>query len=66
MKKIKMTKREYAQEIMHHAVSRVILGVALFSAPLTAFGYSRSLSDLVLLAVAYFNQAIYVIISLAI
>ncbi len=66
MKPHKITKKEYAQEILNHAISRVMLGIALFSAPLTAFGYSRSLSDLVLLAIGYFNQAIYLIISLAI
>jgi phosphatidylglycerophosphatase A len=66
MNTFKMTKREYARETARHALVRLLLGTALFTAPLTTFGYSRSLSDLVLLTIAYFNQAIYLIISLAI
>jgi phosphatidylglycerophosphatase A len=66
MNTFKMTKKEYAKEMVGHNMSRVFLTIALLVAPATALGYSRSLSDLVTLAVGYFNQAIYVIISLAI
>jgi phosphatidylglycerophosphatase A len=61
-----MTKKEFRKEIVNHNISRVLLTIALLSAPATTFAYSRTLSDLVYLAIGYFNQAIYVIIALAV
>ncbi len=55
-----------AKEILSHNISRVLLAVALLAAPMTTFAYTRNLSDLSILAIKYFNQAIYFIIALAI
>jgi uncharacterized membrane protein YgcG len=54
------------KEMIAHNVSRILLTTALFLTPLTTFAYTQSLSDLSILAVKYFNQAIYVIVALAV
>ncbi len=67
MKHNVMTKEEMRRETFIHNISRVLLGMALLVAPLTTFASTtNNLNDLVTLAVRYFNQAIYVIIAIAV
>ena len=47
-------------------MSRLALAVALICAPITTFAYTQNLNDLVHLSVGYFNQAIYLIIAIAV
>ncbi|MEI6057671.1 MAG: hypothetical protein WCQ60_01720 [bacterium] len=63
---ITMQKRMTATEIANHNVSRALLAVALIFTPMTTFAYTQSLGDLSKMIVGYFNQAIYVILALAI
>ena len=61
-----MPKRISAVEIANHNVSRALLAAALIFAPMTTFAYTQSLNELSKMIVGYFNQAIYVILGLAI
>ena len=54
------------QEVLNHNLTRVVLALALLATPFTAFAYTQTLSDLSILAVKYFNQAIYLIVALAV
>ena len=54
------------KEIAAHNISRAALALALICAPITTFAYTQNLNDLVHLSVGYFNQAIYLIIAIAV
>jgi hypothetical protein len=63
---MKITSNDIRKQNRKHNLSRILLATALLAAPLTTFAYNPTLSNLVVKAIQYFNQAVYVIIAIAI